>query len=341
MSDFAIVRLGHTDHDLIQSKIDTALSVFAHDRIPLPPPTPTSLMLNFIQHHRNKTREEWAAVEDGRVIGFSPVHLPVLDNTHNLQFDVRVHPDFRRRGVGSALLGHVESRAAELGRTNLTVSVRSPVPEGPEFLDFGSAFLERHGYAKAMTMGLRFVDLDDVDDAELDRLWTESLEHAEGFEIVLFEGAIDEALVDGIGYLHSRILTDSPTGDWDVRKIVFDTARVRDEERLRREQGVLHLHAAAVHTESGTVAGYTEIHIDAGREHEANQGDTIVDPRFRGHRLGTLLKIANQRRVRDWRPKMRRIWTGNAEDNRHMIAINESLGYRRGAFGTLFQKALA
>ncbi len=95
-----------------------------------------------------------------------------------------------------------------------------------------------------------------------------------------------------------------------------------------------------VHTASGALAGYSEITVSAGVEDAANQGDTIVDPRFRGRRLGTILKIANQRRVRDWRPRIRLVWTGNAEDNRHMIAVNEAVGYRRGALGSLFQKDL-
>ncbi|WP_035696621.1 GNAT family N-acetyltransferase, partial [Glycomyces tenuis] len=282
MSDFTIVRLDHTDHELVQSKIDAALEVFAHDRVPLPPPTPTELMLELVQHPRDRAEEQWVAVEDGRVIGFAPVRLPVLDNTHNLQFDVRVRPGSRGRGVGSALLGHVEARAAELGRTNLTAFVRSPVPEGSAFLDPGSAFLERRGYTSAMTMGLRVVDLDDVDDAEVDRLWTEAWKRAEGFELVLFEGAPDEALLEGIGYLHGRVYADSPTGDWDIREVVYDAERVRDGVRLQRESGNLHLQAAAIHTETGALAGYTEIVIAAGHEHAANQGDTIVDPRFRG-----------------------------------------------------------
>ncbi|GAB3657075.1 GNAT family N-acetyltransferase [Glycomyces tarimensis] len=341
MSDFTIGRLDPTDHRMLRSMIDTALAVHGHDRVPLPAPSLPGFILSTIQHRLDHAEEHWIAVADGEVAGFARLVVPVRDNTHLLQFDVRVHPRLRGRGIGSAMLDHAEARAAELERTTLTCFVRSPVPEGPDFLDLGTGFLERRGYGNSMTMGLRVVDLDAVDDAELDRLWTEAWQRADGFELVTFEGEPDASLVDGIAYLHGRIFTDSPTGDWDVREMVFDADRLRDEGRADRERGVLRLQAAMIHTATGAVAGTTEIHVYGGNERTADQGDTIVDPRFRGHRLGTILKIANQRRVREWRPRIRYIWTGNAEDNRHMIAINEAVGYRRAALGSLFQKRLA
>ena len=113
-----------------------------------------------------------------------------------------------------------------------------------------------------------------------------------------------------------------------------------DGERVRRQRGELHLQAVVRHKESGRVAGLTEVIIEGGAEEHCMQGDTIVDPDFRGHRLGTILKIANQRAVREWRPKMRYVWTGNATSNAHMIAINEAVGYRLVCHENVFQKKL-
>jgi hypothetical protein len=96
-----------------------------------------------------------------------------------------------------------------------------------------------------------------------------------------------------------------------------------------------------VHKESGEVAGFTEIVVEGGEEFHCIQGDTIVDPRFRGHRLGMLLKIANQRLLRGWRPRMQYVWTGNALSNDHMISINEAVGYRIDCHELVFQKKVA
>ncbi len=50
-------------------------------------------------------------------------------------------------------------------------------------------------------------------------------------------------------------------------------------------------------------------------------------PEHRGHRLGLLLKVENLRWVRREAPHLTRLDTWNANDNPHMIAINEALGY--------------
>jgi hypothetical protein len=48
----------------------------------------------------------------------------------------------------------------------------------------------------------------------------------------------------------------------------------------------------------------------------------------RGHRLGLLLKVVMLGLLAQREPALRWIITGNAESNRHMILINEALGYR-------------
>ena len=55
---------------------------------------------------------------------------------------------------------------------------------------------------------------------------------------------------------------------------------------------------------------------------------TVVDPAHRGHRLGLAVKLANLRYALGHEPALRVIDTWNAAANRHMIAINEALGFR-------------
>src|SRR5690606_40153197 len=61
---------------------------------------------------------------------------------------------------------------------------------------------------------------------------------------------------------------------------------------------------------------------------DAEQWITLVAPQHRGHRLGLLIKLENHRQLRRERPAVRWIHTGNADVNRHMIAINELLGFQ-------------
>jgi GNAT superfamily N-acetyltransferase len=136
--------------------------------------------------------------------------------------------------------------------------------------------------------------------------------------------------------------TDPPQGEeLDIRPAEWDAARIRDIERTLTERGELQLGSAVRHVGSGEVAGFTRITVSPGDEEHAWQGDTIVAPGHRGKRLGTVLKIANQRLLREYRPKIRWVHTWNAEANDHMISVNEAIGYRPVCRDVDVQKKLA
>jgi RimJ/RimL family protein N-acetyltransferase len=53
-----------------------------------------------------------------------------------------------------------------------------------------------------------------------------------------------------------------------------------------------------------------------------------VTKQHRGHRLGLLVKIAMLELLAEREPALRHIVTSNAEQNEHMVAVNELLGYQ-------------
>ncbi|MEU5155452.1 GNAT family N-acetyltransferase [Glycomyces sp. NPDC021274] len=340
MTHFDIVPVDPNDHALVQSWLAVHEAIDAHDWTGIRPSSPVYRLSPLVLSSNDVRRERWAAVCDGRALGYLDLSFPVLDNTHLVHFELGAHPDERRRGVGSALLRHLEDRAAAEQRTTLSSWVPVPVEGGAPINAAGAHFAAHQGYARSLEGAVRACDLDKVDAAELDRLWDAAWERAEGFELVTFTGAPPAELLDGIAYLHARMYTDMPLGDWDLQEAEVDGDRILDGARVRRQRGELHLQAVVRHKESGTIAGLTEVIVEAGAEEHCVQGDTIVDPRFRGHRLGTILKIANQRAIREWRPKMRYVWTGNATSNSHMIAINEAVGYRLVCHENVYQKKL-
>ncbi len=59
---------------------------------------------------------------DGRIIGYC-AFWRIFDEAHINNF--AVHPDWRRRGVGRALLGHALAQAAALGAPKATLEVRA------------------------------------------------------------------------------------------------------------------------------------------------------------------------------------------------------------------------
>ncbi|WP_035696622.1 GNAT family N-acetyltransferase, partial [Glycomyces tenuis] len=278
MKDFDIVPIDPADHGLVQSWLAIGEAVERHDWRDTLGWHPTRRMMSLVQHQSDTDTERWAAVRDGRALGWVSLDLPVRDNTHLAEFDLEVHPEHRRQGIGSALLAHLERRVAELGRTTLSTWAPVPAPGGVPVGDTAVGFAEATGYRNTLDNVIRICDLDKVDDAEIERLWAAAWERAEGFETVVFEGEPPAELLDGMAYMHARMYTDMPLGEWDLQEADFDAGRVLEMARLRRERGELELHVVVRHIESGDVAGLTSIIVEGGREHHCFQSDTIVDP---------------------------------------------------------------
>jgi GNAT superfamily N-acetyltransferase len=98
----------------------------------------------------------------------------------------------------------------------------------------------------------------------------------------------------------------------------------RECRALNREQLVL----AAVHDADGAVAGFTEVELWDWTPARSEQADTAVVAAHRGRGLGLWLKAAMLRQLRDERPDVTGLLTGNAAGNSPMLRINERLGYR-------------
>jgi hypothetical protein len=108
-----------------------------------------------------------------------------------------------------------------------------------------------------------------------------------------------------------------------------DAARVRATEERQIAVGRTAFHTGVVHAASGRMVAWTTIAGNNDTPIHAWQNITIVDPDHRGHRLGMIVKLENLRHTLGQRPELAAIDTFNASANRHMLAINETMGFRR------------
>lgn len=250
------------------------------------------------------------------------------ENLANLQVDLRVVPDARRLGFGSRIYDFVLERAASLDRTRLIAMTLWELPGLPTPGLDGARFAEKLGYKPALLDVARRLDLSTVDEDALGAMLDGARERSIGYSLVRWAGPAPEDYLDDLAYLGSRLRSDSPTGDLAIESPRADTERMREELAVDARRGRLAYHTAAVDEGSGHIVAWTTLAREKSLPWHAFQQITIVEPRHRGHRLGTLVKVENLRYFREAEPTVTMIDTFNAATNTYMIAINEAMGFR-------------
>jgi GNAT superfamily N-acetyltransferase len=281
---------------------------------------------------RYERRLAWAAVRDGNVVGHLEAVLPLIDNTHRFDFTVAVHPDHRRRRIGSVLLEHVERMARLQQRTVL--GAESDVAIGHD--DPAVGFAAQHGFTTAQRELRSRLELPvDVAAAR-----AEAAKHADGYEVLTsWDGIPDEWLTDR-ALLSRRMSTDPPMGALDYAEEEWDTERVRRTFGLAREQRRRVVETVARHRASGRLVGFTTLAVAQHTPDVAYQWDTLVLHEHRGHRLGMLLKATNLQALLTELPGVRSVHTWNANENEPMLHVNRALGFEPIGQMTEWQKTL-
>ena len=266
---------------------------------------------------------------DGTPAGYAELHLPQRDNPQLALLDLFVEPTLRRNGVGRALHAHATELALADGRRTLVaVTVARELPDGggAPHDGAGASFAEAMGAEPALPEVRRRLDIPTLDTDALAGLHATARAAATGYEVVFWPNEAPAEYLGDLAYLEGRLLQDAPTGDLDVEPERPDATAIRELEADMNARGRTAFNAGIRHGDR--LVAWTAIVQDDGVDWHCWQGITLVDPPHRGHRLGLLVKLENLRRVLAARPSVTAIDTWNAAANRHMIAINEAIGFR-------------
>ncbi|MGH3728523.1 MAG: GNAT family N-acetyltransferase [Micromonosporaceae bacterium] len=268
--------------------------------------------------------EAYAAYAGGRVVGGALVMMPLLDNPQHMDFDVNVPPAERRRGVGTALFGHVLDVARAQGRTRLLSELIEPYQgKGPAE---GKRFAERRGFRCVHREVHQILDLP-LSAATAGALSHEVAERQRDYQLRTWSGPCPEELIDGYVALRARFIGEVPLGEMDYQPEHWDTERVRAEERRDAEQKRIVYTTVAI-APDGELVGHTVLKLPERGPDRVNQGHTMVLPGHRGQRLGLGLKLTNLRALLAAYPDCRVVHTWNANDNGPMVALNDRMGFR-------------
>jgi GNAT superfamily N-acetyltransferase len=263
-------------------------------------------------------RELWLAADQDSAAGWYRLAMPARENLNQAGLNLTVHPAERRRGLGLGLLRHAAGRAAAHGRAVLHGGARIGSP--------GEAFARAAGAKPGLVEVQRVLDLGTLEKGKLGRLRGPAERAAAGYSLTSWAGPIPEEFIEQVAVLYNA-MADAPR-DPEVVHEEWDARRVRESVNdLRPRYGLRDYTVVARHDDTGDLAALTEMAVDPASPGWGFQMNTAVTRKHRGHRLGLLVKIAMMEWLATTEPQLERITTWNGQDNEHMIAINEAMGY--------------
>ncbi|MFJ6535387.1 GNAT family N-acetyltransferase [Paenarthrobacter sp. NPDC091711] len=308
----------------------------------------------FWQGNAYEERHVFLARLDAVVVGRGTLTLPLSENTTTAGVDVLVDAGYRRRGIGTRILEVLEGLARERGRVSFDAFCSEPmrlIVPGAELLEAKSGtggvpldtastgFALHHGYSLEQVETNSTLPLP-VGEELLRELEEQATKLAAGYSVIGWQNRCPDQLVDVFARLKSLMSTEVPIAGLGWEGEEWDANRVRVEENTWLAGGVAFTAAVARHDATGELAAYTILTHREATPGMVYQEDTLVAPGHRGHRLGMLVKIANLRRVQTLWPDATSVMTWNANENRHMLAINIALGFKPSGFDGEWQKRL-
>jgi len=271
---------------------------------------------------------------DGRIVGRGLAELTDDPDSTAVTITVEVASENRRRGIGDALLEAAVTLVPDATTHQIWVTYggpavgdRLPAPTGFGSVpldDPGTRFLLRHGFALEQVERISRLPLPVEVGAALAEA---SAAAGSDYLVHHWSGATPERWLEGLAAARSRMATDAPWAGLEPDSGHWDAERVRESEAREAGDGLTRLTVAVEHVPSGELVAYNELAVPPETRRSVQQADTLVLADHRGHRLGMLVKTANLERLQREHLGYTSVMTYNAEENRHMLSVNEALGF--------------
>ena len=251
---------------------------------------------------------QFLALSDGRPVGAASTgRIYMYDAAfERYWFGIRVLPEARRKGVGTALWVATSTVARDAGKTGLQTDVSEAQADGVAFL------LHRGFEVFERAMQVRL---------DLRGLTAPAVDPPPGIILTTLEARPD--LEAGLHAVAVEAYADIPVADEPVTAGTLEEFLARDIRRAGVPAGGL---AIAVDVASGEVAGWASLLFAPGSETVAWHDMTAVRRAWRGRGVATALKRATIA----WSVAhgLEALETSNDEGNAPMRAVNARLGYR-------------
>ncbi len=323
---------GPDDTAAVATYVDIQNACLALDSPWRPPATEHGVAMSLTHGWDGEPARAFLVEEDGTAVGWAAIGTSERDNLDLAWLDTVVHPDHRRRGVGSAVVGALHDECRRNGRT--LVGLDGWDTEGTR------AFAASVGYdAKSVSVSRR-QPVHDLGPAFFEAAYAEAAPYAEDYELLRIAGRSPEELHEPLALVAASI-NDAPLDELEMEDEVYSAERIRAFEHAQAESGRRLYRVVARHRRTGELAGHTVASIEGDTPTHGHQEDTSVVAGHRGHRLGLLLKADQGRWLCEAEPQLTALDTWNAASNDHMVGVNLRLGYEVLARAVEFQRRLA
>lgn len=248
------------------------------------------------------SRRDFVAEVDGAIVGVAHSMPNIWEATSGYAWsNLAVLPDYRRRGIGTALLRAISSHAERLGSSGLGIVAAEDEADALRFL-------EKRGFELVGRMQHVTLDLADAPDTQ---------QTVPGVEIRPAAEVADEELYRVAVEAEADVPAPSGSGSIDVPTF----------EEWQRRSGASPLPGRAhsfVAIAEGEVVGYAL--MSGGSAGVGFHEMTAVRPAWRGRGIARALKQAQIASAK--RAGLERLAAVNSEHNPAMRRVNERLGYR-------------
>ena len=192
---------------------DLMVAVTRHDLPDLPTPGRQEHTARFEHPWPTSTEEVLLARDGDRVVGAASYLLPQAENPSMAYLELIVHPQHRRRGIGTRLLEEVYAAARRHHRSLIEIETVRALPGGVARDEAGYCYLTNRAHQPGVTnirSRCRIADHSGGDEATLAEAWT----HADGYSLVQWRDAVPEEIIEDVAALQSRLMLDAPPVTW-------------------------------------------------------------------------------------------------------------------------------
>jgi GNAT superfamily N-acetyltransferase len=290
------------------------------------------------------------ATVDGHVVGAGTYETTIGEDADTAWVAAHVHPDHRRRGIGSALISELEEVARRDRKRQMLLYAPSSLNQGPTLeapTGFGSVpkdnaetqFLLSCAFSfeqvkRVSRLALAVPGLPSLVDDAIDRL-------NRNYAVHEWVDICPERWQEDLALLFTRMSTDEPAAGLEPPEDIWSVKRLLEYQTRLTESSLITVYAAVEHVETGALVGYTALAVPRETSRAVNQAGTLVLHEHRGRRFGMLLKVVNLAHLERVAPSHPAVITYNAEENRHMLSTNEAVGFEPIGYHGVWKRILA